>query len=106
MPQIHSFIYGISPTDNTVRKITVSRDGTTLYLTLGSLQGHDATAVRNIVEHDHTPLQEARRLFDIDEAIEVPADLDESAVGEKARADLEVKALRREETAAKVGGKI
>lgn len=62
--------------------------------------------MRNIVEHDHTPLQEARRLFDIDEAIEVPADLDESAVGEKARADLEVKALRREETAAKIDRKM
>jgi len=39
-------------------------------------------------------------LFDLGEATEVPADLDESAVGEKIRADLEVKAVARKICAA------
>jgi hypothetical protein len=60
-----------------------------------------AVPIRNIVENDRIPLQEAKRVFDLDEAIEVPADLDESAVGEKVRADLEVKAVARKEAAAK-----
>ena len=101
MAQIHSFIYGIAA-DTTVRKITVSRDGGSTYMTLNPPHGSDAVPVREIVEIDRVPLQEAKRVFDLDEAIEVPADLDGSAVGEKVRADLEVKAVARKEAAAKV----
>ena len=42
-------------------------------------------------------LQEAKQVFDLDESIEVPSDLDETAVGEKIRADLEVKAVARKQ---------
>jgi hypothetical protein len=92
MAEVHSFIYGIA-TDATVRKITVSRDSVATYVTLEPPNGSDAVPVREIVER--VPLQEAKRVFDLDEAVEVPADLDETAVGEKIRADLEVKAVAR-----------
>jgi hypothetical protein len=96
MAQIHSFIYGIAA-DATVRKITVSRDGGATYMTLNPPHGTDAVPVREIVENGRVPLQETKRVFDFDEAVEVPADLDETAVGEKIRADLEVKAVARKE---------
>ncbi len=94
MAEVHSFIYGIA-TDATVRKITVSRDGVATYVTLEPPHGSDAVPVREIVENGRVPLQEAKRVFDLDQAVEVPADLDETAVGEKIRADLEVKAVAR-----------
>jgi hypothetical protein len=97
MAQIHSFIYGIAA-DTTVRKITVSRDGGSTYMTLNPPHGSDAVPIRELIENGRVPLQEAKRGFDLDEAIEVPADLDASAVGEKVRADLEVKAVARKET--------
>ncbi len=96
MAEIHSYIYGIAA-DATVRRITVSRGGGARHMTLNPPHGSDAVPVRNIVENDRVPLQEAKRVFDLDEAIEVPADLDASAVGEKVRADLEVKAVARQE---------
>jgi hypothetical protein len=96
MAQIHSFIYGIAA-DTTVRKITVSRDGGATHMTLNPPHGSDAVPVRVNVEQDGVPLQEAKLVFDLDEAIEVPADLDEAAVGVKIRADLEVKAVARKE---------
>jgi hypothetical protein len=96
MAGIHSFIYGIAA-DATVRQITVSRDGGATYMTLNPPHGSDAVPVREIVENGRVPLHEATRVFELDEAIEVPADLDETAVGEKIRADLEVKALARKQ---------
>jgi hypothetical protein len=96
MAQVHSFIYGIAA-DATVRKITVSRDGGATYMTLEPPHGSDAVPVREIVENGRVPLHEATRVFALDEAIEVPADLDESAVGERIRADLEVKAVARKD---------
>jgi hypothetical protein len=51
-------------------------------------------------QNDREPLEEAKRVFDLEEAIEVPADLDGSAVGEKVRADLEVRAVARKEAGA------
>ena len=66
-------------------------------MTLNPPHGSDAAPVREIVENGRVPLQEAKPVFDLDEAIEVPADLDASAVGEKVRADLEVKAVARKE---------
>ena len=96
MAQIHSFIYGIAA-DATVRKITVSRDSGATHMTLNPPHGSGTVPLREIVENGRIPLQEARPLFDLDEAIEVPADLDETAVGEKIRADLEVKAVARKE---------
>ena len=97
MAEIHSFIYGIAP-DATVRKITVSRDGGATYMTLNPPHGSDAVPVREIVELGRVPLHGAMRVFELDEAIEVPADLDETAVGEKIRADIEVKAVARKVT--------
>lgn len=105
MAEIHSFIYGIAA-DAAVRKITVLRYGGATHMTLNPPHGSDAVPVGNIVENDRVPLQEAKRVFDLDEAIEVPADLDGSAVGEKVRADLEVKAVARKEAAAKADRKI
>ena len=96
MAEIHSFIYGIAA-DGTVRKITVSRDGGATHMTLNPPHGSDVVPVREIVEQDRISLQEAKRVFDLDEAIEVPADLDETPVGEKIRADIEVKAVARKE---------
>ena len=96
MAEIHSFIYGMAA-DATVRKITVSRDGGATHMTLNLPRGSDAGPVRYMVENDRVPLQEAKRVFDLDEAVEVPADLDETTVGEKIRADLEVKAVARKE---------
>ena len=96
MAEIHSFIYGIAP-DATVRKITVSRDGCATFMSLNPPHGSDTVPVRETLKQDRIPLQEAKRLFDLDEAIEVPANLDETAVGEKIRADLEVKAVARKE---------
>jgi hypothetical protein len=55
------------------------------------------TPIRSIVQDDRIPLEEATRVFQLDEAVEVPADLDASAVGEKVRADLEVRAVARKE---------
>ena len=77
MTEIHSFIYGIAA-DGTVRKITVSRDGGATHMTLNPPHGSNAVPVREIVGQDRVPLQEAKRVFDLDEAIEVPADLDET----------------------------
>jgi hypothetical protein len=96
MAEIHSFIYGIAA-DATVRKITVSKDGGKTHMTLNPQHGSDAVPVREIVGQDRMPLQEAKRVFDLDEAIEVPADLDETPLGEKIRADIEVKAVARKE---------
>jgi hypothetical protein len=96
MAGIHSFIYGVAA-DATVRKITVSRDGVATYMTFNPPHGTDAVPVREIVENGRVPLHEATRVFELDEGIEVPADLDETAVGEKIRADLEVKALARKQ---------
>ena len=102
MAEIHSFIYGIAA-DGTVRKITVSRDGGTTHMTLNPPHGSNAVPVREILERDRIPLQEAKRLFDLDEAIEVPADLDDTPVGEKSRADIEVKAVARKEVSGPTG---
>ena len=96
MAEIHSFIYGIAA-DATVRKITVSKDGGKTHMTLNPQHGSDAVPVREIVEQDRIPLEEVKRVFDLDEAIEVPADLDETPLGEKIRADIEVKAVARKE---------
>jgi hypothetical protein len=80
-----------------VRKITVSKDGGKTHMTLNPQHGSDAVPVREIVGQYRMPLQEAKRVFDLDEAIEVPADLDETPLGEKIRADIEVKAVARKE---------
>jgi hypothetical protein len=96
MAGIHSFIYGIDAHD-TVRKITVSKEAGATQMILNPLHGAAGAPVRTIVQNDRVPLEEAKRLFDLDEAIEVPADLDGSAVGEKVRADLEVRAVARKE---------
>jgi hypothetical protein len=96
MAEIHSFIYGID-SDFLVRKVTVSRETGATYITLNPPHGSHAAPVCEIVENGRAPLQEASRLFDFGEAAEVPADLDESAVGEKIRADLEVKAVARKQ---------
>jgi len=96
MAEIHSFIYGID-SDFLVRKVTVSRETGATYITLNPPHGSDAVSIREIVENGRIPLQEAKRVFDLDEAIEVPSDLDETAVGEKIRADLEVKAVARKQ---------
>jgi hypothetical protein len=96
MAEIHSFIYGIA-NDATVRKISVFKEAGTTFMTLNPPHGSDAVPVRESLEDGRTPLQEAKRMFDLDEAIEVPADLDETTVGEKIRADLEVKAVARKE---------
>ena len=96
MAEIHSFIYGIG-SDFLVRKVTVSRETGATYVTLNPPHGSDAVSIREIVENGRIPLQEAKRVFDLDEAIEVPSDLDETAVGEKIRADLEVKAVARKQ---------
>ena len=94
MAQVHSYIYGIAA-DATVRKISVLREEGATFMTLDPPHGSDAVPVREIVENGRVPLQEAKRVFDLDEAVEVPADLDETAVGEKIRADLEVMAVAR-----------
>ena len=96
MAAIHSFIYGIDATA-TVRKITVSRDGGATYLALNPPHGSNAAPVSEIVEQGRIPLEEAKRVFDLDEVVEVPADLDGSPVGEKIRADIEVKAVARKQ---------
>jgi hypothetical protein len=96
MAEVHSFIYGIAA-DATVRKISVFREAGATFMTLNPPHGSDAVPVRESVEDGSLPLQEAKRMFDLDEAIEVPADLDETTVGEKIRADLEVKAVARKE---------
>jgi hypothetical protein len=82
MAEIHSFIYGID-SNAVVGKITVSRDGGATFMTLNPAHGSDVAPVRDIVENDRIPLQEAKRVFGLDVAVEVPADLDETAVGEK-----------------------
>jgi hypothetical protein len=101
---VHAFIYGIA-TDASVRKITVSRDGGATLVSLDSPHGSDEMVVRKVVQGDRVPLQETKRVFDLDDAIEVQADLDGSGVGEKVRADLEVKALVRKEGVARGLGK-
>ena len=92
---VHSFVYGISRTENEVRKVTVSRDNRNTYVSLDALDGQAVDAERRMIEHGRTPLQEARLMFDLDETVEVPADLDDGEVGEKTRADLEVKVVER-----------
>jgi hypothetical protein len=99
MAGIHSFIYGIDA-DNAVRKITVSKKAGATQMLLDPLHGAAGAPVRSIVQNDREPLEEAKRVFDLEEAIEVPADLDGSAVGEKVRADLEVRAVARKEAGA------
>jgi hypothetical protein len=96
MAGIHSFIYGID-VDAVVRKITVSKEAGATVMLLNPPHGSAAAPVRIIVQNDRAPLQEAKRMFGLDEAVEVPADLDDSAVGEKVRADLEVRAVARKE---------
>jgi hypothetical protein len=93
---IHSYIYGIDG-DAVVRKITVSKEARATVMILNPPHGSAAAPVRTIVQNDRAPLQEAKRMFGLDDAVEVPADLDESAVGEKVRADLEVRAVARKE---------
>jgi hypothetical protein len=92
MAEIHSFIYGIDA-NSTIRKVAVSREAGTTYMTLNPPHGSDAVPVREIVERGQLPWL---ALFDLYEAVEIPADLDETAVGEKIRADLEVKAVARQ----------
>jgi hypothetical protein len=99
MAAIHSFIYGID-WDAAVRKITVLKEAGATVMILNPAHGSADAPVRTIVQKDRAPLQEAKRMFDLDEAVEVPADLDESAVGEKVRADLEVRAVARKEASA------
>jgi hypothetical protein len=99
MAGIHSFIYGIDA-DNAVRKITVSKKAGATQMLLDPLHGAAGAPVCTIVQNDREPLEEAKRVFDLEEAIEVPADLDGSAVGEKVRADLEVRAVARKEAGA------
>lgn len=96
MAGIHSFIYGIDA-DDAVRKITVLKEAGATQMILDPLHGSVGAPVRTIVQNDRVPLEEAKRVFDLDEAVEVPADLDGSAVGEKARADLEVRAVARKD---------
>jgi hypothetical protein len=96
MAEVHSFIYGIAA-DATVRKISVFKEARTTFMTLNPPHGSDAFPVRVSVEDGRALLHEAKRVFDLDDAVEVPADLDEVAVGEKIRADLEVKAVARKE---------
>jgi hypothetical protein len=96
MAEVHSFIYGIAG-DATVRKISVLKEAGATFMMLNPPHASDAVPVRVSVEDGRAPLQEAKRVFDLDEAVEVPADLDEVAVGEKIRADLEVKAVARKE---------
>ena len=92
MAEIHSFIYGIDA-NSTIRKVAVSREAGTTYMTLNPPHGSDAVPVREIVERGQLPWL---ALLDLYEAVEIPADLDETAVGEKIRADLEVKAVARQ----------
>jgi len=99
MAGIHSFIYGIDA-DAVVRKITVSKEAGATVMILNPPHGAAAAPVRTVVQNGRVPLQEAKRVFDLDEAVEVPADLDGSAVGEKVRADLEVRAVARKEASA------
>jgi hypothetical protein len=99
MAGIHSFIYGIDA-DATVRKIAVSKEAGATHMILSPPHGSDAAPIRNIVQNDDLPLEEAKRVFGLDEAVEVPADLDGSAVGEKVRADLEVRAVARKDASA------
>lgn len=94
MAGIHSFIYGIDAND-CVRKITVSKEAGATEMILDPLHGATGAPVRTIVQNDRIPLEEAKWVFHLDEAIEVPADLDGSAVGEKVRGDLEVRAVAR-----------
>jgi hypothetical protein len=94
MAEIHSFIYGID-SDFLVRKVTVSRETGATYITLNPPHGSDAVSIREIVENGRAPPQVP--VVRLGEAAEVPADLDESAVGEKIRADLEVKAVARKQ---------
>lgn len=103
MAQIHAFIYGIA-SDGAVRRITVSREGGATNMTLDPMHGADAAVAPTTIAQGRVPLQEAERMFDLDEAVELPADLEGSEVSEKIRADLEVKALARKEAAAKGGG--
>jgi len=92
MAEIHSFIYGIDA-NSIIRKVAISREAGTTYMTLNPPHGSDAVPVREIVERGQLPWL---ALFDLYEAVEIPADLDETAVGEKIRADLEVKAVARQ----------
>jgi uncharacterized iron-regulated membrane protein len=103
MAQIHAYIYGIAP-DGAVRRITVSREDRATNMTLDPLHGSDAAVASTTLANDRIPLQEAKRMFDLDEAVELPADLEGSEVSEKIRADLEVKALARKERAARGSG--
>src|ERR1700704_6487783 len=92
---IHSFVYGISRAENEARKVTVSRDNRNTYVSLTTPRGEPVDAERRMIERGRTPLQEARLMFDLDETVEIPADLDDGPVGEKTRADLEVKVVER-----------
>jgi hypothetical protein len=67
MAGIHSFIYGIDAHD-TVRKITVSKEAGATQMILNPLHGAAGAPVRTIVQNDRVPLEEAKRLFDLDEA--------------------------------------
>ena len=103
MVQIHAFIYGITP-DGAVRRITVSREGRSTHMTLDPLHGSNATVASTTLANDRVPLQEAKRMFNLDDAVELPADLEGSEVSVKIRADLEVKAVARKEAAARRPG--
>ena len=92
MAEIHSFIYGIDA-NSIIRKVAISKEAGTTYMALNPPHGSDAVPVREIVERGQLPWL---ALFDLYEAVEIPADLDETAVGEKIRADLEVKAVARQ----------
>ena len=69
MAEIHSFIYGIDA-DAVVRKITVSKEAGATVMILNPPHGSTAAPVRSIVQDDRLPLQEAKRMFDLDEAVE------------------------------------
>ena len=95
MAKIHSFIYGIDA-NSIIRKVAISREAGTTYMTLNPSHGSDVVPVREIVARGQLPWLAAEMVFDLYEAVEIPTDLDETAVGEKIRADLEVKAVARQ----------
>ena len=101
MSEIHSFVYGISRKENEVRKVTVSRDGRATYVSLDPLRSAATAPGRYMVENGRTALQEARLMFELDETVEVPADFDAGSVGERIRADLDVKVVERAANATK-----
>src|SRR6185295_661081 len=74
MAKIHSFIYGIDA-NSIIRKVAISREARTTYMTLNPSHGSDAVPVREIVARGQLPWLAAEMVFDLYEAVEIPADL-------------------------------